>query len=68
MSDVPITDAGTDFRTWWRPNLERLACDLTAEVLRLRAERQRIAAACGIPDPAEACRVILAIVEGKEAV
>ena len=36
MIVLPITAAGTDFRTWKRENLERLATELTAEVIRLR--------------------------------
>jgi hypothetical protein len=31
----PVTPAGTDFRTWKRENLERLAVELTARVLAL---------------------------------
>ena len=32
----PITAAGTDFSMWERRNLERLAVELTAEVLKYR--------------------------------
>ena len=40
---------------------------LRAEVERLEEKVRRIESACGLPDPAEACRVILAIAaeEGK---
>lgn len=53
MSDGPnITPAGTDFSTWERSNLERLAVELTAEVLRLRAVLDAIKAGHVLMKPA----------------
>ena len=43
MSDT-TTPAGTDFRIWQRPNLERLAAELTAEVLAMREQVERLTA------------------------
>ncbi len=37
MTPKNMTHAGTDFSTWKRSNLERLAAELTAEVIRLRS-------------------------------
>ena len=49
----------------WHTN--DLVLSLRAEVERLEEKVRRIESACGLPDPAEACRVILAIAaeEGK---
>ncbi len=35
---VAVTEAGTNFHTWGRDNLEKLAAELTAETIRLRGE------------------------------
>jgi hypothetical protein len=40
LAGEPVTTAGTDFRTWKRENLERLAVELTARVIELEAVRR----------------------------
>lgn len=37
---LPVTDAGTDFRTWRRDNLELLAADLTRRMVADAKARQ----------------------------
>lgn len=38
MAGNHVTAAGTDFSTWKRENLEKLAAELTAEVIKIREQ------------------------------